>query len=546
MQEIAPKSAREQRSRAFVVGIGVILASGFVFAAVGASSAFAKGAGASAATPTNTLVISRTTDPQSLDPAAEVTVDGGLETFVASYERLFNLTPQGKIIPGLATKWSVSPNGKVYTITLRKGVTFHDGSPFNAAAVRYTWQRIKALNSAAVQYWSDVKNVVPVGTDTVQFDLKTVSPIFLANMAGERGVYMGPSESCVKAHATAKDPWAATYFTTHECGTGPYELTSWQHNQQLVFNAYQQYWGGWKGHHVTQIIEKIVPSPSTTALMLQQGQLDLAADTLPTSVSLELKKNSNINVVESPGTTIDQITFNMSKPPTNNVLVRRALALLFNYKAAIQLGYNGYATRAYAAIPSTVWPALPSSAPRFDTNVTEAKKLLAEAGYPHGMTLEFSVENLNQWKELALVLQQSAAQAGVNIKTNFSTWPVLFAQLQKPKGSKPFQLAGYEMFAAIPNPSDILMWWRQSADTVINPGWGTATTDGWINTAMATLSQSKQAALYQKVLKQLNTDVPGIWVDQPDNLTVMGSDVHGYQYVPYYSGLVNFYGIWKS
>jgi len=527
------------RASALVATAVVAVAAGCLFVAAGAS-------GAPAGTPLNTLVISRITDPQSLDPAQEVTVDGGLETFVASYERLFNLTPTGKVMPALATSWSVSKNGLVYTVMLRRGVTFHDGSPFNAAAVRYTWQRIVALKSAATQYWTDVTNVVPVGNYEVQFHLKTVSPIFIATLAGERGVYMGPSESCVKAHATAKDPWAATYFTTHECGTGAYELTSWVHNQQLVFQAYPKYWGGWKGHHVTTIIEKIVPSPSTTRLMLEQGQLDLAADTLPTNITLELKSESGIKVIVSPGTTIDQISFNMSKPPTNNLLVRKALALLFNYNAAIKLAYQGYASRAFAAIPSTVWPALPMSAPRYNTNVVEAKKLLAEAGYSKGMTLEFSVENLNQWQTLALVLQQAASQAGIKIKVNFSTWPVLFAQLQKPKGQKPFQLAGYEMFAAIPNPSDILMWWRQSADTVINPGWGSATTDGWINTAMATLSQAKQAALYQKVLTQLNDDVPAIWVDQPDNLTVMRSNVEGYQYVLYYSGLVNFYNIWKS
>jgi ABC-type transport system substrate-binding protein len=123
---------------------------------------------------------------------------------------------------------------------------------------------------------------------------------------------------------------------------------------------------------------------------------------------------------------------------------------------------------------------------------------------------------------------------------------VLFSQLQKPKGQKPFGMAGLQMWAAIPNPSDILMWWRQSAQTVINPGWGTAKTDGWINGAMATLSRKKQAALYQKTITQLNKDVPGIWVDQPDNLTVMRSNVHGYQYVPYYNGLVDYYRIWKS
>jgi ABC-type transport system substrate-binding protein len=228
------------------------------------------------------------------------------------------------------------------------------------------------------------------------------------------------------------------------------------------------------------------------------------------------------------------------------VRVRRALALLFDYKAAIRQVYHGYAHRVYGPIPSTLWPAVPKNAARYNTNVAAAKKLLAQAGYSKGLTVELATMNLNQWHDLALVLQQSAARGGVKLSVDFSTWPVLFSKLQKPKGQKPFGMAGYQMWAAIPNPSDILMWWRRSAITVINPGWGNSSTDRWINQAMSSLSRQKQAALYQKVIARINKDVPGIWIDQPDNLTVMRSNVRGFQYVPYYNGLVDYYRIWKS
>lgn len=530
---------RFRRALTLVVAVALAIAAALVLAAVRAT-------GASNAPPSTTLVISRGTDPHSLDPAQEVTTGGGLETFVASYERLFNLTPSGKIVPALATSWSVSKDGKTYTVNLRKGVTFHDGSSFNAAAVRFIWQRIIGLKSPAAQYWQDVQDVVPAGDYQVKFVLNKVSPIFIANLAGQRGIYMGPGPACVKAHEKTSGDWAADYFTDHECGTGPYQLVSWQHNQQLAFNAYRNYWGGWKGHHVNGLIEKIVPDPSSVRLMLEHGDLDLAADALPTDVTLALKKEKGIHVDVAPTTTIDQFTFNVSKKPTNDVRVRRALAMLFDYNAAITQVYHGYAHRTFGPIPSTLWPSVPKNAPHYNTNVAAAKKLLAQAGYKHGLTLEMSTMDLNQWHNLGLVLQQSFAKANVKLNVDFSTWPVLFSKLQKPKGQKPFGMAGYQMWAAIPNPSDILMWWRQSAQTVINPGWGTAKTDSWINQAMTTLSRKKQAALYQKTITQLNKDVPGIWVDQPDNLAVMRSNVQGYQYVPYYNGLVDYYRIWKS
>lgn len=495
---------------------------------------------------TSTLVISRANDPHSLDPAQEVSVGGGLESFTAFYDRLFDLSKTGKLMPRLATSYTITNGGKTYTLRLRRGVTFHDGSPFNASEVRYTWQRIMGLKGPASQYWAAVKNVKAVSPYVVQLTLKKVTPSFLASLGGQRGIYMGPSSTCVKAHQKKAGDWAADYFTDHECGTGPYTLVSWQHDQQLAYQAYPKYWRGWSGKHATRIVQKIVKEPATVRIMLQRGTLDLAADALPTTIIVALKKDKNIKIDAAPTTTIDQFTFNMDKKPTSDRRVRKAIALAFNYNAAIKQAYQGNARRVFGPIPATVWPTVPKSAVRYNTNIAQAKKLLAEAGYPNGLTINLATMDINQWKDLVLVLQSSLSKIGVKVNAQFTTWPVLFQKLQQPKGKKPFDMAAYQMWAAIPDPSDILMWWDTNATTVINPGWGNTKTDGWIRAANSTLNRKSRASLYQKVIKQMNADTPGIWIDQPQYLTAMRSNVHGYQYIPYYNGLVNFYDIWKS
>jgi len=497
----------------------------------------------------STLIISRTVDPQGLDPAEIVSTGagGGVETFIASYERLFNVTASGKIVPGLATSWKVSKNGLVYTIFLRKGVTFHDGSPFDASQVRFTWQRIMGVNGPAAQYWGSVKDVQVVSPYVVQIILKKIQPTLIATLAGERGSYMGPDEACVKAHASKPGAWALNYMATHECGTGPYELTSWQHGQELDFKAFPGYWGGWKGRHVQNIIEKIVPEAGTQRLLLQSGQLDVLGDPPATDVAKELQKDPNIKVITSPTTTIDQFTFNMNKKPTSDVRVRRAIAMAFNYNNAIEQAYRGWAKRVYGPIPANIWPAIPKSwATWYRYDPSAAKKLLAEAGYPHGLSLNLSGMNIGQWQPLILSLQSDLAKIGVKLNVNFMTWPVLFSQLQKPRGQKPFDMAAYQMWAAIPDPSDIMMWWSTRAITVINPGWGTPTTDRWLNESLSTLSKAKRSSLYLKVIKQMENDVPAIWVDQPQNIQVMRKNVGGYQYVPYYNGIVNPYQLYKT
>ena len=493
-----------------------------------------------------TMTISRANDPSSFDPAQEVSTGGGLETLTAFYDRLIDLDAKGELKPALATSWETSQDGKTVTLKLRDDATFHDGSKFDASEVRYTWQRITGMKAPAAQYWTNVDDVVVVDPTTVEFKLKKPSPTFLPTLAGQRGIYMGPSKACVEAHEKKKGDWAKDYFTGHECGTGPYTLGKWDHDQQITFEAYEDHWRGWEGNHVKSFVQKVVKEPSTAQLLLTQGELDLAADNLPTQVLTQLESDPNVKVDSSETTTIDQITFNPDAGPLKDVRVRRAIAMLFDYDAAITQAYKGNATRVSAGLPSTVEPALPDGAPTFERDVDGAKKLLAEAGYADGLKLKFVAADLNQWKNLGLILQSSLAEANIDVEVEMSTWPVLFAKLGKPKGKKPFDMAGYQMWAAIPDASDILLWWSTDAISVINPGWGDETTDKWIADAGTELDEGKRTERYQQLLAKLNEDVAGIWVDQPKSQTAMRKDVQGFVYNPYYNGLLNFYALSKN
>ncbi|WP_320671383.1 ABC transporter substrate-binding protein [Patulibacter defluvii] len=495
---------------------------------------------------TSTMTISRANDPTSLDPAQQVSTGGGLETLTAFYDRLIDLDAKGNLKPALATSWKQSSDGRTVTVKLRDGVRFRDGSPFDAGEVRFTWQRIVGMKAPAAQYWTNVKDVEAADPRTVVFHLKEPSPTFLPTLAGQRGVYMGPSKACVAKNEKKKGDWAKDYFTDHECGTGAYQLDAWDHDQQITFDRNEDYWRGWDGNHVKRYVQKIIKEPSTAQLLLGKGQLDLAADALPIQVTQQLKKDQNVRIDSAPTTTIDQIVFNADKKPLNDPRVRQAIAKLFDYDAAIQQAYAGDAERARGPIPATVWPAIPSTVPQFDRDVEGAKKLLAEAGYANGFSLEFAVADINQWKNLAVILQSSLAEAKIDVKTTISTWPVLFSKLSKPKGEKPFDLAGFQMWAAIPDPSDILMWWSTDAITVINPGWGTKESDQLIADAGNEMDHAKRVTLYEQLIERIAKDVPAIWIDQPRYLTPMRKNVVGYVYNPYYNGLLDFWALSKS
>lgn len=490
----------------------------------------------------DTLVITRAGDPTSLDPAVSVATGSGLESLTPFYDRLVDVQPDGTVIPSLAESWEISEDGLAYTFHLREGVVFHDGSPFNAEEVRFTWQRIMGLADQASQYWPNVKDVEVADEYTAVIHLNTIDPTFLSVLGGQRGVYMGPSKACVEANEAAPGDWAADHFVDNECGTGAYQLGAWKHDESITYTAFEDYWKGWDGAHVTTVIQQIVSEPSTVQMLLTQGDVDLAADNLPMQVLQQLNGQEGVVVDVADSTTIDQMVFNLYEGPTTDPRVREAISLLFDYDAAIQQAYAGQAERIATGLPSTVWPEVTEGLVPMERDVERAKELLAEAGYPDGFELEFAYADINQWSSLALILEASLGEGGIKVKPVPSTWPVLFEKL----GNSSYGMAGYQMWAAYPDPNDILMWWHTDQKNFINPGWGDSETDAMISGATQTLDVDERTDLYRGVVERLKSDMPAIWVDQPMQQTALRDYVSGFVYNPYYNGLLDFYALSKS
>lgn len=520
-----------------------LLCAGLIGVAVLVTSALAGGTKVAA---DSTLVVSRSTDPHTLDPGQDFVTQGALEYYYAFYDRLMDLTPSGKLIPALATSWRVSKDGKTYTFQLRKGVTFHSGAPFNAAAVRYNWRRMMALKGQPSQNWLVVKNVKVVSPYVVQIILSKPSTSFLPLLGGAFSSYIGPSEAAVEAHATADDPWAAKYFNEHEDGTGPYTLVSLEHGVQVVDQAYPEYWRGWNGPHATRIVQKIIKEPSTIRLMLERGDLDVAADPLPMSIVQQLRKNPDVTVHADPNVGVELFLMNMSKPPLSDARVRRALSMLFDYDAAIKQVYGGFAQRAYNLLPPLLWPAAQTTSVRYKTDVSAARKLLAAAGYSNGLTVNLEAMDIFQYKDLALLLQSSLAKGGVKVNVTFQAFPVLLQKLIQAPEKRNWDLLTFSLFAPYPDPYSIFSWFTTPLMPVINPGWGNKLTDKWINTANSISSTPMRVGLYRKIIRAESANPPVIVADAANSIVTTRSNVKGWKFVPYYYNLVNYYQLSKS
>jgi len=203
-----------------------------------------------------------------------------VENMSLVYNTLVTLDRNGKVIPDLAESWEISPDYKTYTFHLRKGVKFHDGTTFTAHAVKFTMDRILRANRTTFGNYLKYGNpnsCTIIDDYTIKIDLNKPFPIFMVDLT--IASYLIVSPDYVKKHAPADDPDAFKWMSHHACGTGPFKLVEWTEGQRLVFEKFDDYWGGPEGGKnaakVDKVIYKVVQDPSTARLMLEKGDVDI-------------------------------------------------------------------------------------------------------------------------------------------------------------------------------------------------------------------------------------------------------------------------------
>ena len=343
----------------------------------------------------STLTVAIPGDVNDFDPLTD-----GLDVFdnigrLALYDSLSRLDAQMHTQPDLAASWS-SSDGKTWIFHLRPNVKWHDGHAFTAADVQYTMQRLldPKVGSYIANLGANIQRVVAVDPLTVRFALKQVDASFINTL-----VYISIVE---KGSGSANK--------AHPIGTGPYTFASWTPNEQIVLKANPSYWAG--APKISQLILKPIADPNVALLNLRGGSVDLITSITPSMVP-QIKAMSNASlVVVNPSTELDYVDFVSKKPPLNNPKVRQALAMCFDLSAIQKLVYNGLGQ------PSNNWiaPTSPfyTPVPNFSYNPVAARKLLAQAGYPHGFP--FTIEQLQGYPTLnqeAVIWQAGLQKAGV-------------------------------------------------------------------------------------------------------------------------------------
>jgi peptide/nickel transport system substrate-binding protein len=322
------------------------------------------------------LIVAETTPPVTFDPTQSALIKTWLPWQLV-FDSLILQRPDGSFEPRLATDWTISDDGLTYTFNLRAGVTFHNGEPFEADDVVYTFERAKQVGIPyALARVGVIDTVTALDELTVEIVLSQFDSGFMNNLANTFPV----STAILNREAGATSNPAVFMV-----GTGPFKMVSYAPERELVLEKNEDYWEDGRPK-VDSLIIRYIPEQQAQLAALQAGEIDLMFPT-PES-ALVLQADSNITLAEVTSANVVRLNVNSSRPPLDDVNVRRAMALAIDRQAIVDgalLGQgkpSSYIPEAYAWAPTV------DEQPYSTRDVDEARRLLAEAGYPDGFDIE--------------------------------------------------------------------------------------------------------------------------------------------------------------
>jgi peptide/nickel transport system substrate-binding protein len=394
-----------------------------------------------------TVIEARVKDAIGLDPSHET--DGlSLNMTAEIFDNLVRFKPGTfDAVPGIAQSWTAADGGKLWTFKLRPGLKFSDGTPLDAAAVKFNFDRwrltsFKYRGNFPYPYWvtqfagfdgkSLVADVRAPAPDTVTIALRAPLGPFLRNLAM-------PSFGIGSPTAIAADQQA---FALKPVGSGPYLVAEWVKDDHLTLTANPTFAGPAPAY--ATVIVRDIPDQSSAVLSMQKGDIDLLTDPRPDDAK-SLATQSGITLYKQPSNNVMYLALNMDKKPFDNVLVRRAIAYAID-KAAIAKGF--YSLGAQVADNWTP-PGMLGENPAvkaYPHDVATAKKLLAQAGFPSGFATQIYYPTsprpyMPEPQRVAETIQADLRQVGIAVTLQPYEFGVFLSKVRN--GEHPMALIGW-------------------------------------------------------------------------------------------------------
>jgi len=469
------------------------------------------------------LVMARVKDAVNLDPSHAT---DGLSLNVDSeiMEGLVMFRPGTFDVTGsLATSWTTSAGGTRWTFRLRRGARFSDGTPADAAAVKFNFDRWRLQHDPyhgafSYAYWvsefggfSDdpknpgvVRDVIVDSPSQVTFVLAQPSGTFLRNVAMQSFLIGSPA-------AIERDPHA---FEQHPIGSGPYVLREWLRDDHITLDANPTYAGPLRRPAIKTVVIRDIPDQATSVLSIEKGELAMLTSVRSDDAAM-LGARRDITIVRQPSNNLAYLAMNVEKKPFDNLLVRRAVAAAIDIPAIIHALYGPGTT------PGNNWtpPGMLGENPHvkiWPHDVAAAKRLLARAGFPHGFATTLYLPTaprpyMPDPQRLAEAIQAELEEAGIRVTLEPLEFGVFLSKVQN--GEHPMCLIGWSGDNGDP---DNFYYPLLDQDSAVKPFaqnytfWRDPTFHRLMLAGQRSVNEVQRRAIYERAAQLVHDQVPAI------------------------------------
>jgi peptide/nickel transport system substrate-binding protein len=475
-----------------------------------------------------TLRIALREDGDILDPTLARTYVGRI-VFAGLCDKLFDIDEKLQIVPQLALGYEWT-DPKTLVIRLRPGVSFHNGEPFDAAAVKYTIERHLTLpGSFRRGEIGSVDHVEIVDPLTVRLVLKTPSAPLLALLTDRAGMIVPPKA----AEAAGKD------FGLHPVCTGPFKFTERVAQDRIVLDRFPGYWDA-KNIHFDRVVYQPMTDSSVQIANLHTGNIDLAERVLPTDVA-EVDRDPKLRIVTSPALGYVGIVFNLangdqSKVPINqNAVLRQAFEAAIDRKALSDVVFNSMYLPSAQAVPRSSPLSVKGLEPP-PRDIEKARALVKQSGVPTPIEVTMMVPNTPDQAQLAEVIQSMVHDAGFEVKINLVEFASSLAAANQ--GNFQTYLIGW---SGRTDADGNLYSFLHSGMGQNDGHWSNPVADQALEAARALTDPAARVAQYATFMEQERKDLPIIYLYNPVNIVGLSAKLSGFRPVP--DGIIRLQGL---
>jgi len=454
------------------------------------------------------MIIGIVQEPTALDPTADATASIAGTLLDNLYQGLVRLDATGKVTPSLARSWDVSPDGTVITFKLATAVKWHDGSPFTAQDVKFSYERAASAETKPPNphrdYWAPMSKVEAVDDATVKVTLNSYSDNWLFHMAA--------GSACIVSSKSAENN------KTNPIGTGPFKFSAWNRGASLTLTRNEDYWGA--KAPLKDVEFRIFSDADALNNAIKAGDIDVIGQVQGPEQIKQFEQDQSFTVIKGAGSGKVMVAMNEISAPLADKRVRQALYAAIDRKAWIDGVAAGYAVPIGShATPNDGEPYYADMTSVNTYDVARAKRLLGDAGVSN-LSLRLAQISAFPYAVRGTDILLSQLQAiGVTLDVQPMEFPRWLQEVFLNKQDYDLTIINHVEERDIGNYGNPKYYWHYDNPEVA----------GWLKEADAQPDAAKRKELYTRIQQQLADDAANLWLYAPNQLAVLKANVKNYQ-----------------